>query len=369
MPEFSAFELISIGIGIASLICIILVPVALHKMSERKQEEMHYVAAMAQLYRRTEVPSIHATSGVPTLQQLTEGMALDARKQGVAERLYEIGLEQFNHYVNNRGGVIAESRQAMTSLAQGMSPSEVSLAESVGESLAAAASDKQEEAAESQYDLLSSPAQIYARHKQRESGAQKRIARDLAKRVPRTDYTSVKTQIATGDASLDSLLSELPIFWQSIRSLNDPVNRPKVSGRPPKPKFFHAVFVLRDQGILVDERAEKDGDWLVSTKHRLQVPYQDPVRRYHMVGEGMPLEAKGEVIVINRNPSSEWDTEYWRQRGRLDQLYLRARNGMAPDQLRKTYRLQLINKVAWTICSLVFIADLILLAVLHFLGS
>ena len=78
------------------------------------------------LFSTADPQIIHATSGVPTLQQLIEGIEIDARRMGVAERLYESGLAQFNRYVNNRDGVIQDSRVEMGNLAHSLSGSDLS---------------------------------------------------------------------------------------------------------------------------------------------------------------------------------------------------------------------------------------------------
>ena len=360
MPEFSTFEWVVIGISITGILVAVIVPVSLHVASERRQGQREGLVPRPRPYRHTEYPTIHATSGVPTLHMLTAGMALDAKKQGIAESLYESGLAQFNHYVNNRDGVIQESCRAMESLANQLSPPEISLAESVGYSLAVANDEEQRAAAEAQYELLSPYAQTYARHKQRELDAQRRIARDLERNVPRTDYTSVKARIASGNTRLDSILSELPIFWQDIRTLNDMVERRKITRKPPRQEFYHVMFMTQERGLLEDKRAEKDGDWIVSAEHDIMVPYQDPVPRCAIVGEGMPLAYEGEVIIVNQDPSSEWDTKFWRQRGRLDQLYLRAKNGLEPEQLRRAYRRRQINRIAWAFAGSILVVDIML---------
>ena len=290
-------------------------------------------------------------------------MELDAKRQGIAERLYETGLAQFNHYVNNRDGVIAESRREMESLAKQLSRPEVSLAESVGHSLAVARGEEQLAVAEAQYELLPPHAQTYVRHKQREIDAQRRIARDLEKKVSITDYTSVKARIASGNARLDLILSELPIFWQNIRNLNTAVERPKITQKPPKREFFHVLFMIRGRNILEDKRAEKDGDWIVSVKHDIMVPFQEPVPSYHQVAEGAPGVRVGEVVIINQNPSSEWETEFWRKHGRLDQLYLRNKNGLAPEQLRRAYRRRQIHRIVWIVLGSILAVEVSLIIV------
>ena len=312
------------------------------------------------LYSTTESLTIYATSGVPTLQQLIEGIEIDARRMGLAESLYDTGLEQFNRYVNNRDGVIQDSRREMANLAHSLIGSDLSLAESVGIELAAAANHEERAATQVRYEGLGPQAQIYVQNKRRELEALDTIARDLEKNVPRTDYTSVKERIASGDVSLDSITSELPVPWQSIRALNSKVERPKITEKPPPRTFLHVEFLTRDQGILEDKRAERDGDWIISDRHNMEVPYQEPTRLFKFVHHGKPPVQTGEKIIIDQDPSSEWETEFWRQLGRLDQVYLRARAGRSPEQLRSAYRKRQINRVGWIVAGVILIVDIIL---------
>ena len=311
----------------------------------------------------TDYPVIHATNGVPTLQQLIKGIDIDAKQRGVAERLYEAGLEQFNRYVNNRDGVIEESRSEMASLTDSLSEPDLPLAEAVGIELASSTNQEERAAARVEFDGLGPQAQTYAQHKRRELEAQRTIARDLEKNVPRTDYTSVKARIASGNVSLDSITSELPISWQSIRTLTNKVERPKITEKQPPRKFLHVIFHTRDQGILEDKRAERDGDWIISDRHDMMVPYQKPTRLFKFVQHGKPPVQTGEVIFVDRDPSSEWETEFWRQGGRLDQVYLRARAGRSPEQLRSAYRRRQIKRAGWMVASLMLIVDIILVII------
>ena len=67
--------------------------------------------------------------------------------------------------------------------------------------------------------------------------------------------------------------------------------------------------MMREQGLLEDKRAERDGDWIISKKHNMMVPYQDPIPQYALLEEGMSPVLKGMVVVINQDPSSEWETD------------------------------------------------------------
>ena len=315
-------------------------------------------------YSLEEFPKIHSTNGVPTLRQLMEGRDADPEMLGIAEGLYETGLAQFNHYVNNRDGVIKTSREQMADLAKHISRSEVILAESIGASMASVEDDEQRKMLKAQYDDLAPQARIYVQHKRREIKALIRIARDLEKNVPRTDYTSVKARIASGIVTLDAVMGELPVFWQDIISLNERAERPDLKGKPPKRKFLHVRFMLQDGGLLEDTHAEKDDEWIISHKHDLMVPYQEPIPIYEQMEEGNRPVQKGEIVVINKNPSSEWDTKFWRQGGRLDQEHLRVKNGTSPEQLWRAYRRRVIRKIGWIIAiGLTLIGAAIIVAV------
>ena len=89
--------------------------------------------------------------------------------------------------------------------------------------------------------------------------------------------------------------------------------------------------MTRERGLLEDKRAERDGDWIISDKYDMIVPYQDPISRYELVEEGKPPVQRGKVIVITQNASSEWDTKFWGRGGHLDQVYMRAKAGQAPN--------------------------------------
>ena len=313
-------------------------------------------------YQVKEFPTIHATSGIPTLPQLMEDLELDAKRLVIARRFYEVGLAQFNHYVNNRDWVIEESRKKMASLAGGLSQREICLAESIGVSLAASEDCDQRGAVQEQYKDLSLEAQLYAQHKRNETATMRTIARDLETNTPRTDYTSVKAQIASGTVKLESILNELPVTWQDIRTLNERAERPKIRGRPPERELLYLQVMTRDRGLLEDKHAEKDGDWIISDKHNIMVPYQAPVPTFVQLEEGAPPVRNGEAVIITHDQDSEWHTEFWRKGGRLDQVYLRARNWMSPEQLESAYRKRLIRRAGWAVFGVLLIVDALLLA-------
>ena len=318
---------------------------------------------LPKLYEVNDTATVHATSGTPSLQQLTAGTELDAKAQGLAESLYELGLQQYDHPVNNRDGAIDLARREMSRLARELSHEERKLAEQVGMALAKEDEQSERENADARYRGLSSTAKIYAQHKRSESEAQETIARDLEKRVPRTDYTSVKQRISSEETDLESVMTELPIMWQSIRTLNDKVERPKLVEKPPKPERFHVEFCMADGRILQDKRAEKDGDWLVSHKHSFLVPCPPPTQILEFNDEGRAVATGKSVLIINRDPSSEWETEFWRRGGYMDQTYRRAVAGTLPHQLRKAYRQRQIWRAQWCVIGILVMVNIVLFLV------
>ena len=343
MPEWTLHEWLMVALPVVAIVIALL---AWRRPRQRNDFSIRE-ATKVMLYPEKEFPVIHATNGVPTLQQLMDGIEVNSKERRIAERLYEAGLAQFNHDVNNRDGLIEMWRQQMANLAKDLSESEVALAGGIGTSMASDGDDDHRKKLQAQYDDLTPQAQIYTQHKRKEIDALRRIARDLEKSVTRTDYTSVKARIACGSVTLDSVMSELPVFWQNIRTVNQRAQRSKPRRKPPKRNFLHVRFMLEGEGLLEDNHAEKDGDWIVSSKHGLTVPYQEPIGIYEQMEWDKPPVRTGEVVVINQDPTSEWETEFWRQGGRLDQVYLRAKNGLSPEQLRSAYRRRLIRNIGW----------------------
>ena len=300
------------------------------------------------------------------MDQLAEGIEMGPKAAGLARRLYATGLEQFNHYVNNRDGVIEDARREMSSLRNSLSPSEIAVAESIGISLATSGDSEQMQVADSKYAELTPQSQIYAQHKRLEHDALQRIARDLEMGVPRTDYTAVKALISSGDVQLSSITSELPISWQAIRELGDKVAIFEPTEKPPKREFLHVIFHTKDRGLLEDKKAERDGKWIDSDKHDMLVPYQEPIPFYEFVEVGKPPVQTGEVIVIDQDPTSEWDTEFWRRGGRMDQTFLNTRAGTTPEQLRKAYRKRQIRKASWIVAGVLTVLNIALVFSLFF---
>ena len=310
----------------------------------------------------TQCPTVHATSGVPSLAQLTEGIKLDAKRAFGAQRLYDVGLRQFNHYINNLDGVIADARAEKGKLKPLLSPLELSLSESVGLALATARGEELQ-LVKARYNALSLPSQSYAEHQRREQHAQQFIANALRHNVSRTDYTAVKSRISSGDYSLAAILTELPIYWQDLRTLDQEIKYQEPKEKPPKREFYHVLFVTSDAGLLEDKRAERDGDWIISEKHGMTAPYQEPVEILQYKNPDEPPVRTGKsMIVIDKELGSEWETEAWRQGGYGDQVYQRAKFGLLPHQLRRSYRRRLISRTSWMVSGIMLIIYSALLA-------
>ena len=357
MLELSAYHLI---IAAAALVVVVLA----WRFPKTSTPRIAIRLERMEVYPGADYPTIHAVSGVPTLQQLTEGVEIGPKAAGLVRRLYDIGLAQFNRYVNNRDGVIEESRREMNKLSGAFSQFEARQAESIGISLAMASDENQRQAARSNYGRLTPQSQIYAGHKRREIEAQRKIARDLEKDIRRTDYTTVKRRIAAGNAPLASITSELPIPWQSLRTLNEKIEPHKPTERPPKREFLHVVFAMKERK-LEDKKAEKDGDWIISDKHDMLVPYQEPIPLLNLVRQGARPVQTGRVVLINQDPTSEWETEFWRQGGFMDQTYLRARSGTLPEQLRKSYRRHQFRIASWVAVGVMVTVDIVLAASIY----
>ena len=89
------------------------------------------------------------SEGTPSLQQLTQGMKLNPKATKLAETLYDLGLEQYNHPVNNRDRIVHESRKIMAELAsilQEKSPDldQLKLADEIGRTAASAEHERDE---------------------------------------------------------------------------------------------------------------------------------------------------------------------------------------------------------------------------------
>lgn len=329
-----------------------------------RRRDTHSIFQASELHSGTEFPKIHATSGVPTLQQLTQGIQIDPKDQYRIRLIYKLGLDQFNHYMNNRDGVLADARNAMEELESQICKSEVACAENIGIALSAASEDDRQDA-EMQYETLIPRAQVYAQHKRREVETLRTIARDMEKDVPRTDFTCVKSLIESGKLSLDSVLSELPIQWQDIRTTNEHVPRRRPVAKPPPREYIGTYFLKWDNTYLFDKHAELNGKWILSDKYRLIVPYQRENEFTYSQGLAFFQTRKREYIAfVDKGLSSEWITEYWRRDGFRDQQYILSREGQLPEQLHRAYRRNQRTIFLWTGAGIIAAIDVVMIAII-----
>ena len=329
-----------------------------------RRKDAHDAFQTSELHSGIEFPKIHATSGVPTLQQLTQGIQIDPKDQYRIRLIYKLGLEQFNHYMNNRDGVLADARKAMEELRSQICHSEVECAENIGIALSATNGDDRQKV-EVQYETLSPQAQVYAQHKRRETETLRTIARDMEKDVPRTDFTAVRSLIESGQLSLDSILSELPVQWQDIRITSERVQSRRPVRKPPPREYIGTYFLRRDNTYLFDKHAELDGKWLLSDKHRLIVPYQPENEFTYSRDPAFFQTRKREYIAfVDKGLSSEWITEYWRRDGFRDQQYTLARDGQLPEQLHRAYRRKQRTIVIWTATCIIGAIDAVMVVMI-----
>ena len=316
-------------------------------------------------FQPVQEPVMEDSAGTPSLQQLTQGMKLNPKATQLAETLYDLGLEQYNHPVNNRDRIVHESRKIMAELASILDLDQLKLADGIGRTAASAEHERDESQQETINLMLSPNAKMYAQHKRRECEALASIAKDLEKNVPRTDYMFLKQRIASGETGLDSIVDQLPIIWQSIRTLNEKVETPNLKRKPPRPEKVIAEYNMPDGRILRDKRAEIDGDWLTSHKYNFLTPCPPPTQKLRRTRMGNIPRTGEQIRDVRRAPSSEWLTEFWRQAGYMDQVYLRASTGTLPYQLRRAYRRRQIRKVQWSVLAAGIIANIAIFIIKH----
>lgn len=296
-----------------------------------------------------------------SLEFLTQDIPLPTKRhKRLCYALYESGRAQFDAEPNNRMGIIEQAQRKMAMLGQNISSAERDAAESLGTTRARL---PKEETGRVTGDIgnLSAEAQLYAWHKTIEVEALLSLARDLAKKIPITDYTEVKRRITEG-ASLAQVIDDLPIPWQKIRDIPWPM--PESRAKPTKPVYVPVTLVTVD-GVFDDDKAERDGEWIVSNKLGIVYPYLDMVPHYEFRNLNRPPVLSGKRLVIDREAPPEWDTKFWRKGGYLDQVFLRAARGEDPSTLRRKQFYSRINRIYWglmlSIAFLIFVFYLIVL--------
>ena len=314
-----------------------------------------------ELNATTEVSNIQSTGGVPTLEQLTQDIEIAPEDRRRVRHLYEMGLVQFNHKINNRDGILSESRKAMDELKTQLCGSQIGRAEKVGIALSATSEDERQQG-RAQYDNLDPLSQIYAQHKKDEWLTLKTIARDLEKKVPRTDFTSVKSRIKSGRTSLYTIMGELPIQWQDIRTINEWVSMKPPAIKPKPRKFMRVVFTSSDGSRQTDRRVEIHGNWIESQKYGYMAPLEDIYPIWSFRGPTTFMSEPEYGLSIEQPPSSDYETEFWRQGGFRDRRYCQYRDRRSPDQLHRAYRNRQALRILWAVNGAVWATALIMVA-------
>lgn len=287
------------------------------------------------------VPNTSADTGnAVSLEFLAKDIPLpkDWHKQ-LCYALYELGRAQFDAEPNNRNGIIEKAQREMAELGSSLSDEELAAATGLG---IAKARSSEEEIVKVTWDLgnLSAKAQLYAEHKAIEEKTLLSLARDMGKGIPITDYTEVKKRIADG-ASLAQVIDDLPIPWQKIREIPWPM--PESHAKPTKPDYI-PVTLVTEYGVSEDDKAERDGEWVVSDKLGIVYPLLDMVSHYKFINPTGPPVLAGKRLVITRESPPEWNTKFWGKGGYLDQVFLRASKGEDPKTLRRKQLRSRINR-------------------------
>lgn len=290
-----------------------------------------------------------------SLEFLTQDIPLPTKRhKRLCYALYESGRAQFDAKPNNRRGIIEQAQREMATLGQNISSAERDVAESLG---IVRAQLPKEENGKVAGDIgnLSVKAQLYARYKTIEVETLLSLERDLSKEIPITDYTEVKKRVAEG-ASLAQVRDDLPIPWQKI--LDIPCPMPESRAKPTKPVYVPVTLVTED-GVFKDDKAERDGEWIISDKLGIVHPYSDMVPHYKFRNFNSPPVLSGKRLVITWDAPPEWDTKFWSKGGYLDQVFLRTARGEDPWTLRRKQLRSRIQMTAMAISSTFFLISLL----------
>lgn len=263
----------------------------------------------------------------------------EKRHKQLCYALYDSGRAQFEVAINNRNGIIEKAQREMAELGSSLSDEELAAAKKLG---IAKARSPEAEIVKVAWDLgnLLAKAQLYAEHKTIKEKTLLSLARDMGKGIPITDYTEVKKRLAEG-ASLAQVIDDLPIPWQKIREIPWPM--PYSHAKPTKPDYI-SVIKITEEGVSEDNKAERDGEWVVSDKLDIVYPLLDMVPHYKFINPTGPPVLAGKSLVITRDAPPEWETKLWGKGGYLDQVFLRAAKGEDPKTLR---RKQLNSRIQW----------------------
>ena len=311
---------------------------------DRRQQNVIYVTDFVQKTETASEASLQQ-SDVTLLDYLTSGMPLKRKiHRELCHGYYKIGLREFDHPSNNRYGLIEKTRQDMDALRDGISSEELERAEGLGIEKARA-SEKDLPKINMGIGRLSSAAQIYASHAATEEELKLSIARDIGLGIPITDYTEVKNRLAERPP-LSQVINDLPIPWQKIRDLPwpSPHTETKVASR--KPVRVPVRLYYADGRIEEDQKAEKDGEWIISKKLGIIYPYLGMADFFEWKNPNFPPMKTGEIVAIDSDWPPEWDTKLLGKGGYLDQILERAERGDIPHSFRPS---QTGRVIRWSI--------------------
>ena len=312
------------------------------------------------------VPAAEKAEVVTLLDYLTQGMTFKTgQEKRFVRRLFELGLGQFDAKPNNRYGIIEFAQREMTALRPEISQQELIRAESVGAEKARLSAlypnPAKSRAAKLEQDFLnlSAKARQYAIYKATAESADLSLARDLSAGIPITDYSEVKKRIAE-QAPLREVIRELPMPWQRIRFLQWP--EPTTKATPIAPRYTPLTIITDENRVINDAKAVIDGEWVISKRHGMVLPYLGQVPEYELVKNGQAPAIKGARVVITDDGPPEWDTKFWRSGGYLDQRIEKA----IREEDWPTYQKRRMRQLANSICLLIGLSALMIVALMTY---
>ena len=129
MLDFTTYQWVMLAVTLAVA--------AANLLWQRLQTDRNNDAAnIPKPFYTNQEPTMDGDAGTPSLKQLTQGMKLNRRAMKLAQTLYGMGSEQYNHPVNNRDRIIRESRTIMAELASVLGLEELKLADETGRTAA-----------------------------------------------------------------------------------------------------------------------------------------------------------------------------------------------------------------------------------------
>ena len=331
------------GLVIAvATVLLAIVALATYRQRRGDKDLVDAIRHLAQIIEKVLPNTSVDTGNTASLEFLAKGIPLPKeRHKQLCHDLYDIGRAQFDAEINNRSGIIEEAQREMAELGASLSDEELAAAKELGIAKARSTEEEILKVAEA-LGNLSAKAQLYAEHKTIKEKTLLSLARDMGKEIPITDYTAVKKRIAEG-ASLAQVIDDLPLPWQKIREIPWPMLESRV--RPTKPAYI-PVTLVTEYGVSEDDKAERDGEWVVSDKLGIVYPLLDLVPHYKFINLTGPPVLVGKRLVITRDAPPEWETKFWGKGGYLDQVFLRASRGEDPKTLR---RKQLNSRIQRTV--------------------